>query len=115
MLLRNRLPRSQSVACADVQAGVLKALPGLAPTKETCPCFKTRKTHARGDTCTSRERSHPRVPLERERLQGPSMPASLEVPFEFDRSFVFWPRGPCFATEKREEVKMREDETNREK
>ena len=60
---------------------------------------ETRKTHARGDTCTSRERSHSRVPLERERLQGPSMPASIGVPLEFDRSFVFWPEGPCFSTD----------------
>ena len=50
---------------------------------------RPEKTRARGDTCTSRERSHPRVPLERERLQGPSVPASLGVPLELDRSFVF--------------------------
>ena len=33
MLLRKRLLRSQSVACAEVQAGAFKALAGLAPTK----------------------------------------------------------------------------------
>ena len=33
MLLREPLLRSQSVACAEVQAGAFKALAGLAPTK----------------------------------------------------------------------------------
>ena len=33
MLLRKRLSRSQSVACADVQAGGFKALAGSAPAK----------------------------------------------------------------------------------
>ena len=46
-----------------------------------------KKRLTRGDTCTSRERSHPRRPLERELLQGPSVPASLGVPLELDRSF----------------------------
>ena len=27
------------------------------------------------------------------------MPVSLGVPLEFDRSFVFWPEGPCFASD----------------
>ena len=34
------------------------------------------------------------APLEGEGFQGPSMPALLGVPLEFDRSFVFWPEGP---------------------
>ena len=34
VLLRKRLSRSQSVACAEVQAGAFKALAGLAPTKK---------------------------------------------------------------------------------
>ena len=94
-----------------VRAGAFKAQAGSSTHKRTCstvrlfgPCFKTgrtetkKKTRARGDTCTSRERRHPRVPLERERLQGLSMPASLGVPLEFNRSPFFWPEGPCFAT-----------------
>ena len=32
--LRKRLLRTQSVACAEVQAGAFKALVGLAPTKK---------------------------------------------------------------------------------
>ena len=54
------------------------------------------KTRRNGDTCISRERrlspgftvsmcGHFGVPLERERLQCPSTPASLEVPLECDR------------------------------
>ena len=38
--------------------------------------------------------------FERECFQGPSMPASLGVPLEFYRSFVFWLEGPCFAIHK---------------
>ena len=34
MLLRKRLSRSQSVACAEVQASAFKALAGSAPTKK---------------------------------------------------------------------------------
>ena len=99
----NRLP---------VRAGAFKALAGSSTHKKNfstvrlfAPCFKMdrtrpeKKRRARGDTCTSRERSHTRVPLERERLQGPSVPASLGVTLEFDQSFFFWPEGPCFATD----------------
>ena len=36
MLFREPLSRSQSVACAEVQAGAFKALAGSAPAKKTC-------------------------------------------------------------------------------
>ena len=41
MLLRKRLSRSQSVACADVQAGAFKALAGSAPAKKNLPNGQT--------------------------------------------------------------------------
>ena len=90
----NRLPVPRS------KQALSRRLQVPAPTKKTCstvrlfgPCFKkgrtrSEKTRARGDTCTSRERSHSKVPLDRERLQGPSVPAALGVPLELDRSFV---------------------------
>ena len=51
MLLREPFSRSQSVACAKVQAGAFKALASLARVKKSCstvrlfgPCFKTGRT-----------------------------------------------------------------------
>ena len=58
MLLRKRLSRSQSVACAEVQAGAVKALAGCSiPKKKTClsvrlfgPCLKTGRKETRKKT-----------------------------------------------------------------
>ena len=57
--------------------------------------FQDGSNETRENACTwrhlhfERERSHSGAPLDHERLQGASMPASLGVPLELDRSFVF--------------------------
>ena len=104
-----------TIGCpSHCQTCTFKTFANLAPTKKTCPtvrlsgpCFKTgrtrseKKTHARGDTCTSRERSHSRVPLDRERLQGPSMPDHLNLiatSFSGQRLPVFTTDGDCSSS-----------------
>ena len=68
MLLRKRLSRSQSVACP-------------------------RRRLARGDTCTSRERRHPRVPLD---ASGYRVCLNLiEASFSGQRVPCFAPNGDC--------------------
>ena len=106
MLLREPVSRSQSVACPSRRfQGAHRfqhpqkkknLLNGQTLWSVLQDGWKRdqKKKRACGDTCTSRERRHPRVPLERERLQGLSVPASLGVTLEFDRSFIVWPEGP---------------------
>ena len=58
MLSHKGLSRSKSVACAEVQAGVLKALAGSSTHKKTCPtvklfgpCSKTGRTRPEKNAC----------------------------------------------------------------